>query len=456
MRKWLQVAIPLAGVALVTGLGVVIPAPGEPIVSQVALAGQVSAACPTFDEPTAKTTVAVTGSGPVRIGDIAGDQKDVAPGQVGTATGKQALRLTGLTSSAPSGTSVAAIGSGPSRGVLLTGCVPPATESWLVGVRSDASHLTQIVLVNLDHSEAAVDLTIYGPDGQVTSGGARGIVVGPTTQRIVPLGPLVSAARPVSVRVQTSAGRVAAVAREVMFQGNTAVGTDWAPAGTSGTTAVLPVVSAGTGARELVVANPGDRSIEVRVEALGAQGPVALVGAESLTVPGRATRAVSLQGGLQGQAAAVRVTSDATFAAGLRQVTGDLGPVSDLAFGGVGTQLPGVFTVPVSLPRGAKAAVSLANAGGETASAAVSFTTGGGATVGQSAAVSVVPGGSTQVQVPAGAAGIRIEVTAGALHGGLSVSAQLGRVSALGSYALNQGVRTIGPAGRYDPHAPRA
>ncbi len=456
MNRWLQVAIPIVAMAVVGAVGAMVPAESAPTAAGELPAGQVSAACPAFSEPTAKSTVAVTGTGPVRVGPVGGDQTEVPAGRVVTSTGAGAVRLTGLTTSAPSGTSLVTAASGPSRGLMLAGCVTPTTESWLVGVRSDQQHVTQVVLVNLDQDASAVDLTIFGPDGQVLAAGSRGILVAPNSQRVVPLGPLVQASGPIAVRIQASSGRIAAVGREVMWRGVGAVGTDWAPVSETGTTAVLPVVPGGAGARELVVTNPGDRSIRVGIDALAAQGPVGLVGAETLEVPARSTRSTTLQAGLRGEAAAVRVRSDSPFAAGLRVMTAEPGPASDLAFSGAGTALLAVTTIPLPLSAGLKAQLSLANAGEESASAVVSFTNARGETVGKSVAVRVVPGGSGQVDVPAGAVAIRVEMTAGALHGGVSVSAQLGRVSVLGSYAVARTGRGSSPVISFDPHVTRA
>lgn len=461
MRKWLQVAIPVVAVAVAAVVGAVVPA-GQPTSPDVVpVVGQVSAACPAFTEPTAKSSVAVVGDGPVQVGELAAEPTEIPAGRVETRTGQGALRLTGLTSSAPTGTSLAAAAAGPSRGYMLTGCVTPSTESWVVGMRSDDQHLAFIVLVNLDQSEAAVDLSIFASEGQVIAAGSRGIVVAPASQRVVPLGPLVKVSGPISVRVQASAGRIAAVGREVVWQGNTAVGTDWAAPSAAGTSAVLPLVPGGPGARELVVANPGDRSIRVSAEALAERGSFALVNADTLDIPARSTRTVPLMAALQGQPVALRLQSGDSFVATIRAMTAgpganpDLTATSDLAFAGVGTRLAGVTTIPLSLPQGARAELSLANAGEEDATATVSFTDGAGRPVGQSAAVSVVGGGSVRVQAPPGAATIRIEVSSGALHGAVAVTGQLERVAALGTFAIAPGIRVEGPGAEFDPHVPR-
>ena len=162
------------------------------------------------------------------------------------------------------------------------------------------------MLANLDATEAAVDITVLSDQGRLVAPGSRGIVVTGNSQRVVSLGQVVNSSAPVTLLVETSEGRVAAHVRQRWWRGATPVGADWITAGAApATDIVVPGIPEGPGARDLVVANPGERIASVRIEVLGTAGRAAIAGFETIDLPAQTTRQVSLANGLAEQAGAL-------------------------------------------------------------------------------------------------------------------------------------------------------
>ncbi|WP_028707368.1 DUF5719 family protein [Propionicicella superfundia] len=446
LRATVYILIPLVVMGLLLGAVAVVPAASPATAVAPSAVGQAALACAASEGTTAATRTAVAPGGEVTVTGVGESKPKVVAGSVAVATADSSLRISAPVDIAFGGTSIASGDSGPLRGVSLTSCRTPATESWVTGVRSSDDVLTDLVLTNLDKDSAAVDLTFYGADGEVAAPGARGIVVDALSQRSISLKPLVSQDGPVTIHVETSEGRVAAVARETVWQGTNAVGTDWVAPGSAGTDVVVPGVAAGSGTRQLVVTNPGDRSVTASVTALTGNGPVALEGAAQVDVPPQSTRTVSLETGLAQEAAAIRVTATSTIAAAVRADTASAGATSDIAVASAGGALPQRAVLPVAAGTSATTSLLLSNASDTDAAATVRFTDASGASLGDET-VSLVAGASASVEVPrTTAVAIEVETTRGSLHGAVVVTATLGKVHGIGIAAY---------AGLADQDAPR-
>ena len=236
-------------------------------------------------------------TGPTRVSDV--DQPRVVRGgsslTAGTMTVRDSARAW-LPCTAPT-----------SRGTLL---VPGAAD-------------TDLVITNPDSSEAVVDLSLYGADGEIVALGARGIAVGPYSSRTVALSVLVERAGPVGVSFHASRGRATVTARTTTADGVLAAATAFAPS----TSQRIAGVAMGATTASLLLSNPGNERAEVDVVADGATMAYQPEGGAAISVPPYSTVAVDLAPSLSGEPTGLRVTSDVDVAVGLSTGTG-----TDLAF----------------------------------------------------------------------------------------------------------------------------
>nr|NLI49599.1 hypothetical protein [Propionibacterium sp.] len=348
---------------------------------------------------------------------------------------KEPVRLSAPRGVAFSGVVAASAATGADQGLALVTCAPARSEHWFTGVRSDPNATADLVLVNLDAAEAAVNVEVLGPDGPLAAPGARGVVVAGQSQRLLPLGPVVTAAGPISLHVTASAGRVAAVVRQRLFNGTTPLGADWVPATAApAAEVVVPTVPGGAGARTLVVGNPGDRTAQVDVQVLGPEVAYAPVGVERVDIPPGATRAFELDKALAGKAVALRLRATREIVAAVEART-----AGDVAFAPGAVPLAGPAPATIPLPAGVGLAVTVANPGDAPAAVEVTATDPAGQSLltwsGQ-----VAPG-AAQVLEAAGAAVTVLRVTGAPAGVRVAVAAagNVGTVPGLAVVALEGG-----------------
>ncbi len=278
---------------------------------------RVGVVCPTIGE----ATVLAAGSPQGRLALAALDEPDGAQpvdGALGTEPATAPMVITAPRLDPFSATTRTAASTGSDRGLSMASCPRPGASAWFTGVRSSDTGAAEVVLLNADAQDATVDLSVYAARGRVNAPGSRGIVVPARSRRVVPLGPLFTLEQAVSLQVSTSAGRVAAMVRQRMLRDDRPAGSDWVPpTADPATTVVIPGLPAGKGGRDLVVVNPGERTASVALQVLGASGPVALPGFETIELPPQTSRVVDLARPLAGGAAGLRLTSEKEIAAGV-------------------------------------------------------------------------------------------------------------------------------------------
>lgn len=272
-------------------------------------------------------------------------------------------------------------------------CGTPATAG-MVLVADPA--VMELILVNTDPGEAAVDLTLLGPDGEVAAVGARGIALAPGVSRRIALSVLAPAG-PVGVAFSTSQGRVALIA--AALEGRP---TQFAPPTTVATEHLLTGAPGGATSSRLLVSNPTENRAEVSLEGMGPAGPYVPAVDEVLSVPAMSTISIDLTAPLSGEPTSVRVTS--TVAVGAALVTGVAGAEATVVGQAPGTDLtglvPGGGTLLLSNPGRSEALtadVELTPLGGESTSRQVSIGPG------QSVTVPVPDGGPAVASVASGA-----------------------------------------------------
>lgn len=442
-----RLPIIIAGVAAVVLLGsLAIPAASVPVAPTTEANGRLTRVCPTVD---AGATVGVTGS----ASDLAQAplaSETVTPQASGStfAVGKEPVRVQG-----PAGSSfwaVTAVGaaSGLDQGLSLAACRSARSQQWFTAVRSNADARSELVLVNLDGSEADVDLSVLGPDGAIAVPGGRGIVLAGRAHKVVPLGPLVNATAAVTVEVSTSAGRVVAYVRQRFYSGVAAVGSDWIdPIVEPDDVVVLPSLPAGSGARTLVIGNPSDRTAQVKVDVLGSDGAFSPVGVEQVDVPAGVTREFNLDKALAGKAAALRLTANKAIVAAIEARTpADWATLSATQPAGEKVRA----TLP--LPAGITSSLTVANPTSTTAHVTVAATDAAGKSLASSTA-ELLGSSSISVDVPAsGVLNVAVTSDVPDVRVGVASTGALGSVQGLAVLDLTDAASVVPTVTvRHDP-----
>lgn len=448
MNRFVMPAVTVVGVAMaVVGAALVaVQEPSAPVTTEDL--GRVSVTCPTGE-------VVVAGS---PGSDVTWTTLSRTPADAGPAVGRLSVETISapepVVVSAPRADPLAAttrveVPSGADRGLSMASCVRPGAAHWFAGVTStpagsDSLGQAELVLINTDAVDAAVDVAAYGADGPLIAPGSRGIVVPSRTGRVVPLGPMVSASQPVAVHVSTSQGRVVALIRQRWAVQGRPSGSDWLPPTVEPAfDVVIPGIPPGAGSRELALVNPGERTASVALQVLGEQGPTAIAGLETLTLPPRTSRTVPLTAGLNRAAAGLRLRSDQPVTAAV--VSGSGGAVGSADSSVQVATPPGASALAADLNRTARLHLVLADSPG------ASPEPGDDAELGEGRPVRVIVSDGTQIRrdstlnVPPGAnvtltlpaldrALIRIESSV-PVHASLAVRTRLRRALGTASVA---------------------
>ncbi|MFT3861758.1 DUF5719 family protein [Micropruina sp.] len=409
---------------------------------------RVTVVCPTVvgtNEPTA--VAAGSPAGEVATAQLSSPERPAVGGSSFTLdeSAGEPVVVTAPRLDAFSATTRTAAAAGSDRGLSMMSCGRPSAAQWFAGVLSSGTATADLVLLNADAQDAAVDLTLYGAEGRLTAPGSRGIIVPARSRRVVPLGPLFTNAQPVSVRVSTSAGRVVAAVRQRMLNGGSPAGSDWLPPTTEPARAVVvPGLPAGKGSRDLVVVNPGDRTASVALQVLGADGPTAVPGFETIDLPPGTSRVVPLGSALAEAPVGLQLTSEQKVTAAVVGTNGAGAAAIDIStqVATVALDGPGVL----ALSPGAKLApvLHLANGSAEPVRARVVVQAARPALATQPLLdtwVSVPGGADVTVELPRAAeslVGVQPETT-GAIHASVAVRSDLDGVTGVASLAVLPG-----------------
>lgn len=292
----LPLAVVVLGAAGALGLTLIEPAP-VPRYTQVMPPADVRIAC----QPMADGTLIAHGDGEL---DVAARGED--PTAVTPPVAEAVTELTTVRGLAPSG--------GVLSDTTWSPCQSPATEGTVVFPSAGEAELR---LTNADTSDASVDLTLYGPEGEIEALGSRGINLAPGESRPVAVSVLAEGVDgPVGVAWKTSRGRVVAAG---VTTGDVR---HVAPTVAADTTQVLPGVGEG-GKPVVVLTNPGADRASASIEFHSPNSTYTPEGGQDVSVPAHATVVVDLSGGTAGEAGTFTVTSDEPLAAALFSGAGE-------------------------------------------------------------------------------------------------------------------------------------
>lgn len=338
-RHWASVGVAVLAVVVLGAAGSLIDAESaEYDPGRIPTVGRTRAVCtvaPSTKHRDSTVGAAVMRQAPGRAGVLIGGQINASQqsleikeqGLGKELTNRKASMLLsgeGVMATASSGTVVTTGDSGDDQGISAAPCTAPAVDHWFTGVGYRDEFRSELILTNVDETQAEVDLRFFGEKGQIVVPGGQGMVVPAGKSVTVALESLIDAEGPLSVSVHATEGRVAAMSRDQRStsKGKPA-GADWHASSTiPREQVIIPGVPEGEGDRLLYVVNPGTVRTTVQVEVLGADGPYSPVGAESIELEPESSGTVELQDALSGEAAGIRLTSD-------QPITGAVGSISD-------------------------------------------------------------------------------------------------------------------------------
>lgn len=420
-----------------------------PVPQVSAPSSRVSVVCPVATSATAELRVAATTAGAeLRTAKVSAPNKTTSSDKLVVLNQPaEPVRISAQQSAPFGATAVVTAADGPERGLSAALCSAPQTEHWFAGIDAGADTQAEVVLVNLDASAAAVDLTAYAETGRVAA--PRGVNVAGNATTRVSLAALAATKAPLTLRVSSSEGRVAAFVRQRVWSGDHPLGADWLPATSApAPEQVLSGIPAGEGRRSLVVSNPGDRAASIAVGVLGTSGLIELAGVEQLEVSAESTRVVDLGPGLDGQAAGLKLTASQPVVAGVIADSGGADTRRDPAYLAATAPLAADGIWPLAAGKSATTVLQLANPG--QADAVVSVM------VGNDAAKELkVPAGSTLTfdLAAASVSVLRLHTTATDLRAALISNRQLSRVQGLTVIGLSSEEPPPGTADVvHDPH----
>ena len=277
-----------------------------------------------------------TGGEPTDLELARGEQvpvDDAVDGPFLDAAGERAAGLFGFRTDA-SGTA-AAVGA----------CVAPRSSWWFSGLGADLDHSSQLVLSNVDPGPAVVDVTVFGPDGEIDTVGTRGITVAAGETTTISLADVAPQTRELMVSVQASRGRIAVAASDRYAAGAAApVGFEWVGGAPLPTRTVrLAGVPAAAATKTLLVGNPSDSEALLEVEVAGSGGSFVPTDLDQVSVAPGTVETVDLSDVLpRREAVAVRVRAQVPVVASLRAASRP-----DLTYADMTAPLVGPAAAPV-------------------------------------------------------------------------------------------------------------
>ena len=222
---------------------------------------------------------------------------------------------------------------GDQRGIAAVDCVAPDTGFWFVGGSSQVGDRGRLYLTNTSDTPAQVDISLYGPDGQVDAPAGRGVIIGPRTRQLILVDALAPNLARTAVHVESRSGRVAVAWRQQEVDGITPLGNDWVPAAAEPATNVLvPGIPDGGGPRLLRVFAPGRTDAIVKLRLVTPDGPVTPTGLEVLEVRGGTVAEIDLAAGLAGKPGAIQLESDEPVTASVEARVGSGEELTEIAY----------------------------------------------------------------------------------------------------------------------------
>jgi hypothetical protein len=158
-------------------------------------------------------------------------------------------------------------------GLSASWCLAGADSWWFSGVTTSIGSTTRIVLTNPTPAISVADLHLYGPKGEISAVGARGIALAPESTESVQLSRFAPGLDALTVNVQATTGRVTAAIQTDEVAGVDPLGSEWiGPSSAPAETVLVDPGPADAVQQTLQITNPGESEVQVSVRAVGPDG----------------------------------------------------------------------------------------------------------------------------------------------------------------------------------------
>jgi hypothetical protein len=241
---------------------------------------------------------------------------------------------------------LADLGSG--HGLTVGGCPRPATDLWFLGAGSTVEHESTLVVSNPGRTPAVFDVTLLTADGELVPVSTQGIALPPREKQEIQLASVAADRGDVAVRVSAGEGQVAASMLDSWTAELKPAGTEWVPlAAPAAESVAITGVPVDTGERDLLLANPGQRTVVVEVQVVGPDATFVSESLPQVEVPARSSISVQLPRSIDGDGLGLRLDADEPIMATVRARSSGERP--DVAYAASVPPLTGPTVVPVSL-----------------------------------------------------------------------------------------------------------
>ncbi|HEX4654574.1 MAG TPA: DUF5719 family protein [Mycobacteriales bacterium] len=197
------------------------------------------------------------------------------------------------------------------RGMFSSPCLQPTTDSWITGADGRVGFTDTLVLANADSTVANITVTVWSAKGPIEPPQLESYTVAADTAELLPVSRYVPDGALLTIHVHANSGRLVSAVLDRRVSGVEPTGLDWIPpTQPPSTELVVPGFLSGSGARHLVLADPGDRDATVTLRLVTASGNFAPAGHQTVVVRAGHSADVDLASSLAGAPGAVLVHSD--------------------------------------------------------------------------------------------------------------------------------------------------
>ncbi|MBF4161856.1 DUF5719 family protein [Nocardioides acrostichi] len=428
----LTIVVPVLTVLALLGVGVPKPPAAQYQDPTTAPLTRVALVCPAVaaDGQVLVASTATGDGGKVlsrsggRAAAASSSRLDVSPDRTTALTGDDAgaaTRLVGVGAKAP-GLSATRAG-GP--GLQVTACPTTSADQWFTGVGAGAEHSSVLELTNPDAGPATASVSLVAQSGPVSEGLLDGISVpGRTTLRI-DLASRIPKREELALHVVAARGRIAASLVDsfrTIGGGRTSDTSDYLSGqSTPADSSVMLGVPEDPRGAAVLVANPGDSSLQVQVNVVTAQSTFQPRSLDPVVVPPHTLRRVAVGALLRSKPArgalGLQVEASAPVVASFRARVGN-----DLMHLTPSGALDGPAAVPVPVTRSARLVLGGAEALGRVRVTARDTR---GRTLAEET-LQIAPDRGVDLDLPEGTALVQLDPSGSPVQGSVLVSGPSG------------------------------
>jgi hypothetical protein len=197
------------------------------------------------------------------------------------------------------------------RALSGASCVAPATDWWFAGADGRVGYTDTLVLANPAPTPALVAVSLWGAKGPLLTARLGVVRLAPQSHLAIAIASRAPDVATIALHVHAHSGAVTAAVFDQRTAALKSDGADFLPATLPPSRSqVVSGFAAGTGSRDLVIANPGDVDATVGLRLVTATGSFVPSGASQVVVRAGHTRTVDLDRAFDGVSGAVQLSSD--------------------------------------------------------------------------------------------------------------------------------------------------